>query len=56
MLGQTNNALSIPRIVPFDGNIITPGTPFMARLATHMRQYLEHKTSTDPAWEQLQVH
>lgn len=55
MQGQTNNAIVIPRVVPFDGNIITPGTPFMAKLAGHLQRYLEHKMATHPDWQHLQV-
>ena len=54
MMAQASGVV-IPRILPFDGNIITPGTPFMANLARHLRQYLQQKAATDPAWQHLQV-
>ena len=35
----------------FDSNCITPGTPFMARLAAHLRYFFRKKISEDPAWQ-----
>ena len=35
---------------PFDSNVITPGTPFMDRLAEFLRVYIHKKMSTDPGW------
>lgn len=54
MMAQATGVV-IPRILSFDGNIITPGTPFMANLAQHLRQYLQQKAAADPAWQHLQV-
>uniref|UniRef100_A0A914QRI2 5'-3' exoribonuclease n=1 Tax=Panagrolaimus davidi TaxID=227884 RepID=A0A914QRI2_9BILA len=39
----------------FDSNCITPGTPFMDRLAIALRYYVHKKISSDPAWENIQV-
>lgn len=39
----------------FDSNCITPGTPFMDRLAIALRYYINKKISTDPAWQSIQV-
>ena len=36
---------------PFDSNCITPGTPFMERLAEHLRFFIRHKISEDPLWQ-----
>ena len=55
MLAQACNAIIIPPLTAFDGNVITPGTPFMARLAAHLRQLIEHKVGSDPDWRHLQV-
>ncbi|PLW58081.1 hypothetical protein PCANC_04147 [Puccinia coronata f. sp. avenae] len=39
----------------FDGNCITPGTPFMARLHEKLKYFLNKKVSEDPAWQEVQV-
>nr|CDJ90100.1 Putative 5-3 exonuclease domain containing protein [Haemonchus contortus] len=39
----------------FDSNCITPGTPFMARLAEVLRYYIHDRITTDPAWAKIQV-
>ncbi|EPB69280.1 phage uncharacterized protein [Ancylostoma ceylanicum] len=39
----------------FDSNCITPGTPFMARLAEALRYYIHERITTDPAWAKIQV-
>jgi 5'-3' exoribonuclease 2 len=39
----------------FDSNCITPGTPFMDRLAIALRYYVHNKISLDPAWANIQV-
>lgn len=39
------------KVEPFDSNCITPGTPFMERLASHLRFFIRHKISEDPAWQ-----
>ena len=36
---------------PFDSNCITPGTPFMERLAEHLRFFVRHKIAEDPLWQ-----
>lgn len=36
---------------PFDSNCITPGTPFMARLADHLKFFFRKKIAEDPAWQ-----
>lgn len=38
-------------VEPFDSNCITPGTPFMERLASHLRFFIRHKISEDQAWQ-----
>lgn len=39
----------------FDSNVITPGTPFMDRLAQHLRAFIHLKLSTDPGWRGIKV-
>ena len=40
---------------PWDSNAITPGTPFMDKLATALRYWTAFKLATDPGWRNLQV-
>lgn len=39
----------------WDSNAITPGTPFMDKLALSLRYWTAFKLSTDPGWKDLQV-
>ncbi|KAA8499911.1 5'-3' exoribonuclease 2 [Porphyridium purpureum] len=39
----------------FDSNVITPGTPFMDRLAVTLRRHVDYKVSSDPAWANLHI-
>ncbi|CDS06355.1 hypothetical protein LRAMOSA08883 [Lichtheimia ramosa] len=39
----------------FDSNCITPGTPFMAHLATCLRYHVAAKQNSDPLWKDLKV-
>ena len=55
MLAQARNAIIIPPLTFFDGNVITPGTPFMARLAAQLRRWLEYKVASNPDWQGMQV-
>lgn len=55
MLAQARNAIIIPPLTSFDGNVITPGTPFMARLTAQLQRWLEHKVASNPDWQRLQV-
>lgn len=45
----------IPPLPSFDGNVITPGTSFMARMSAHLRLFLEQKLACDPQWAGLLV-
>ena len=55
MLAQARNGIIIPPLTSFDGNVITPGTPFMARLADHLRRFLAYKVGHDSDWRHIQV-
>mmetsp|Transcript_26197 Transcript_26197/g.71896 ORF Transcript_26197/g.71896 Transcript_26197/m.71896 type:complete len:673 (+) Transcript_26197:120-2138(+) len=39
----------------WDSNVITPGTPFMLRLAEFIRFYIRKRISTDKAWQNIRV-
>eukprot|EP00045_Choanoeca_perplexa_P015867 m.206175 g.206175 ORF g.206175 m.206175 type:complete len:1229 (+) comp17100_c0_seq1:60-3746(+) len=39
----------------FDSNVITPGTPFMERLADYLRIYVHAKIDHDPGWRDIKV-
>ncbi|CAK9440956.1 uncharacterized protein LODBEIA_P48250 [Lodderomyces beijingensis] len=39
----------------WDSNAITPGTPFMDRLAEALRYWVAYKLASDPGWANLQV-
>ncbi|EDO15649.1 hypothetical protein Kpol_473p8 [Vanderwaltozyma polyspora DSM 70294] len=39
----------------WDSNAITPGTPFMDKLAAALRYWTAFKLATDPGWKNLQI-
>ena len=39
----------------FDSNVITPGTPFMGRLAEALKFYVRKKQNTDKGWKNIKV-
>lgn len=53
--GQLNPDEGGKRDEPFDSNCITPGTPFMERLGSHLRFFIRHKISEDVAWQKPMI-
>jgi 5'-3' exoribonuclease 2 len=45
----------VPQSEKFDSNCITPGTPFMDKLATCLRYYVHDRLNSDPGWKNLTV-
>ena len=39
----------------WDSNAITPGTPFMFKLAASLRYWCAYKLNTDPGWQNIKV-
>ena len=40
---------------PFHSNAITPGTPFLQRCSSRIREWIKEKLKTDPKWSNLTV-
>lgn len=49
--GKVNKTLKPP--ARFDSNCITPGTPFMDRLAVALRYYIADRLNSNPAWSNV---
>lgn len=39
----------------WDSNVITPGTPFMSKLARYLRYYIADRINKDRAWQSIKV-
>eukprot|EP01083_Nonionella_stella_P179685 638726_1 len=48
-----NQSASTPEL--WDSNVITPGTPFMEKVATALRFYIRSRLETHPVWKNLEV-
>jgi len=44
-----------PKPPSWDSNVITPGTPFMDKLAKALRYWVKYKMHTDPGWKNIKV-
>ncbi|KAG8199118.1 hypothetical protein JTE90_016255 [Oedothorax gibbosus] len=44
-----------PKEEHFDNNCITPGTPFMTRLAKCLHYYIHDRLNSDPGWRNIEV-
>jgi len=52
----TKNGQRVPPAAKaWDSNVITPGTPFMLKLAEFIRFYVRKRISTDKAWQNIRV-
>uniref|UniRef100_A0A7S2ZTR7 Uncharacterized protein n=2 Tax=Rhodosorus marinus TaxID=101924 RepID=A0A7S2ZTR7_9RHOD len=50
--------MDVPEVEPgasFDSNVITPGTPFMYRLAQALKRYVAERYEKNPAWVDVMV-
>lgn len=48
-------APDVPECDRFDSNCITPGTPFMHKLAHCLRYYIHDRLNNDPGWKNIKV-
>ncbi|UJR23506.1 hypothetical protein I4U23_026504 [Adineta vaga] len=53
---KTNQSLDELITQHFDTNSITPGTQFMANLHEQLKYFINIKLTTDPLWENVDVH
>lgn len=51
----SNGKVLPPKKQKFDSNCITPGTPFMARLAQCLRYFVAERISNKPTWANIKV-
>jgi 5'-3' exoribonuclease 2 len=53
--GKAEPGSSPPTKDKFDSNVITPGTPFMDKLAQALRYWAAYKVNTEPGWANLKI-
>jgi 5'-3' exoribonuclease 2 len=54
-LGRDTVDLDVEADEPFDSNVITPGTPFMDRLAIALKKFAAGRVASTPGWKDVRI-